>query len=232
LFIALTLLFTAVRGGGLLLFAWPAVAFLVVSLTYLSGNVSFFGKRQDGSRHWFAKFLLLPYLAFVHIVWLLQTMCSRESPADTVNDKLIVARRLRAHELPTNVSIVCDLTSEICDPEPIRSSAGYTCFSILDAGVPQLQELVDKILALKPSDGTRLLIHCANGHGRTGMVAAAWLLANRYVTSIDEALRILRTARPGISLRKRQRELLAEAFPLLRKTIEQSVAPEPQNRAF
>ncbi len=200
----------AARRAELPFVMWPAVAFLTVSLAYFTGRVELFGKRSDGSRHWLATLILLPYLVLARVVWRLQLAFSREPAADVVNDQLIVSRRLRRHELPADVSLICDLTSEFLDPRSIREAPGYFCFPILDASVPRPQDLARCLSQLRPAAGTRVLIHCAKGHGRTGLVAAAWLLATGTVTSIDQALALLHQARPGLSLNQQQRKFLVE----------------------
>src|SRR5438093_13740063 len=76
-----------------------------------------------------------------------------------------------------------------------------------------------------PSDG-RLLIHCANGHGRAGLVAAAWLIGQGLAGSPKEALDLLQSVRPRVRLRRCQRESLAVASCLLASSIEQEHASE------
>jgi len=47
-------------------------------------------------------------------------------------------------------------------------------------------------------------IHCAQGHGRTGTLAAAVLLAKGHCDSVDAAIARLRAARPRLALSKAQ----------------------------
>ncbi len=71
-------------------------------------------------------------------------------------------------------------------------------FPIQDFGTPDsmpgLQSLVAQILAAL-SDGQTVVIHCKGGLGRTGLVAAACLVALDY--SPEAAFSALRQARPG-----------------------------------
>jgi protein-tyrosine phosphatase len=192
-------------------FVWPAISLGVVSLTYLLGEVRLFGKRSDGTRHWFATVILFPYLAFAHIVWLMQTVFSNEPCLNVVNESLIVARRLRTREFPTNVRNVCDLTCEFVEPEWIRTNYVYICHPILDAGTVSATELIALAKSLVPDSKGPLLIHCANGHGRTGMFAAIWLVVHGFVDSADDAFKLLQSVRPGIGLRSRQRRVVLDA---------------------
>jgi hypothetical protein len=210
----------AFRGGMNFLFLWPTCSFGVVSIAYFTGNARWFGKRRDGTRHVLATFVLLPYLTFVYGVWRCQIVLSREPAFHRVNAFLIVARRLLKREYPGNVDRVCDLTCEFLDPKLIRTKSGYLCLPILDAGTCSARELIELAHRLPPLDGELLLIHCANGHGRTGMVAAVWLLTHRFARSVDEAMTILQRARPGIGLRSRQLCVVEEAFTLLGDSID------------
>ncbi len=198
----------AADGGVLTLLWWPAFAFLLVSIAYFTDSPCVFGKQSDGTRHWLLTTILGPYLMFVYGVWTLQVLVLREVACQVVNDCLIVSRRLRIHEYPENVSIYCDLTAEFCDPAAIRRSANYRCFPILDGSTPSPDELVNLIQQLRTEGNGLILIHCANGHGRTGLVAAAWLIANRKVESADDAIALLQEARPGIRLNGSQRATL------------------------
>ncbi|MBX3449445.1 MAG: hypothetical protein KF777_07800 [Planctomycetaceae bacterium] len=225
-FVAVALLVMAVRGGAYVLLAWPALSFGIVSITYFTNEARWFGKRGDGSRHWLATAALLPYITFAHAVWRMQVFLSREPAISLVNDSLAVSRRLLAHEVPADVDVVCDLTCELVDPESVRAKPGYCCHPILDAGACAASELIALARRLPPSSDRRLLIHCANGHGRTGMFAAVWLLTHGFAETVDDSLATLQTARPGIGLRTRQRRLVAEAYSLLRDSHESGVVSD------
>lgn len=216
----------ALRGGAHLLLCWPAVSFGIVSIAYLTNDPRWFGKRKDGSRHWLATAVLLPYLIYVRSVWLLQISFSREPAINYVNTSLAVSRRLLAPEVPADVDVVCDLTCEFVDPKPLRTKPGYNCHPVLDAGACSASEPIDLARKFPPSNDELLLIHCANGHGRTGMFAAVWLLTHGLATTVDDAITMLRNVRPGIGLRFRQRRLVVEAFSALQDSDEPGVARE------
>lgn len=212
---AMAMLAMALRGGWHLLLVWPALSLGVVSIAYLTNDASWFGKRSDGSRSVLATIMLLPYLILVYGVWRLQISLSREPAISYVNHALALSRRLRAREIPDSVNSVCDLTCEFVDPRSVRARRGYRCHPILDAGACTAAELVDLARRLPPADGEMLLVHCANGHGRTAMFAAVWLLAHGFATTVDDAITMLRNARPRIGLRTRQRRLVEDAQSLL-----------------
>ncbi len=196
---------------------WPGISFLIVAVAYLRVSSRPFGKRSDGARSAIATGLLLPYLALARTVWELQTRLWREAPWNAIGESLIVARRLRASEFPDRAAAILDLTAELCDPDRIRRHPGYRCLPILDANGIDPVVLVRSVLRIPPSSYGRILIHCANGHGRAALVSAAWLLAHGFAGSSADALGQLRAARPAIFLRRRQRWILDQAETILRR---------------
>jgi protein-tyrosine phosphatase len=58
-----------------------------------------------------------------------------------------------------------------------------------------------------------IYIHCAQGHGRTGMFAAAVLLSSGQAATPEEALRLVTSARPGVRLSGDQWLTLRAAAP-------------------
>ncbi|MEZ6101087.1 MAG: tyrosine-protein phosphatase [Pirellulaceae bacterium] len=167
----------------------------------------YFGKQADGSRSKVAVLLLWPYLTYVAIVWHVVRLFSRESPTDTLTDKLILSRRLLARELPEDIASVVDLTCEFTEPIAQWPNVSYVCFPMLDglgASPEQLRCLATKILNL-PSP---VLVHCAQGHGRTGLVAATVMLVSRKARTAEEAIVMIQSVRPGVELNRAQRSLL------------------------
>ena len=58
-------------------------------------------------------------------------------------------------------------------------------------------------------------IHCAAGHGRTGLIASLLLVAEGEVSESDEALQRVKNSRPLVSLNRRQRSVLEETVCIL-----------------
>jgi len=220
--IAIIMLLPTTQGGWQLLLLWPGASFLIVAMAYLTGDVRYFGKRRDGTRHWLAGFALWPYLLLAKIVWSTQVALSRESATDVVNDRLVVSRRLRDAEFPADVTHVLDLTCEFVEPRATRRRLRFTCIPLLDAGAATPEALISEACALPPPEDGRLLVHCANGHGRTGMFAAVWLVAHGYATSATDAIQMLQSVRPAIALRRRQRDAVTEAVRLFRSSLMRS----------
>ncbi|NTX12008.1 tyrosine-protein phosphatase [Myxococcus sp. CA056] len=183
-------------GWGLL---WPALSFALVAVAYAGAWPAVFGKCSDGRMHPWALVVLLPYLLMTWATWRLARRLSRESVHDEVAPGIVIGRRLLAGELPVGTRTVVDLTSEFIEPEGIRSVEHYVCHPILDATAPPVERLASCVesWAMLP---TPLYIHCAQGHGRTGMVAAALLLARGLAPDAKQALAMVQKARPGVRL--------------------------------
>jgi protein-tyrosine phosphatase len=113
----------------------------------------------------------------------------------------VVGRRLLAHEVVGEFANYVDLTAEFSEPSAIRRNPGYMSVPILDGSAPDPAALDQAVSRLRPG---RTFIHCAQGHGRTGLFALAMLLRSGRAGSADEGLRKLQAARPGVRLSKVQ----------------------------
>lgn len=154
-----------------------------------------------------ARALWAPYLILNHCVWHLYRIGVSENAFDSLGD-LVLSRRLLSQEYPPNLVNLVDLTAEFSESLP-GYEINYIPLPILDASVPQLEKALAAIDQLKPGP---TLIHCAQGHGRTGLFATLLLFARGDVTTVDEALARLKAVRPGLGLNKKQRAFLESAF--------------------
>lgn len=200
----LILIFALQHGGWYFFMLYPALSFAIVAIGYLGVGPRVFGKRPNGKRSLVATFFLFPYLLFTLATCHLVRLASREPAVNQVDADLYLSRRLFRGEVPEKVNSVIDLTCEFTDP---TFECSYLCFPVLDASCPSAEELNDlakKILELP----NPVLIHCAQGHGRTGLVASAVLLASGKASTPAEALAVVKTSRPGIELNAAQRNTL------------------------
>lgn len=210
-FLILTVLLAAVgfihRGWWFLLF-WPALSFGIVAIGYLSFGQRVFGKTKSGLLSPFNQLILLPYLVYLWSVWFLLRIVRREPSVNQLTEKLFIGRRLFSTELPDNIDYVIDLTSEFNEPKALRSS-GYFSYPILDGLVPPIKQLHQWIEDTAALDGT-ILIHCAEGHGRTGMFAAILLVYLGHSRTTDAALQLIQAKRPLVRLNSQQMRMLQE----------------------
>ncbi len=210
LLLAIAIGVAAFRGGpwAWLLF-YPAFSFGVIAAAYLFSAPGVFGKHFDGRRSRLGTLLVLPYVLYVSVVWHVVRLLSREPKTNALNDELVLSRRLLEHELPEGVASVVDLTCEFTEPKDRWSLQSYLCHPMLDgtgSTLDEIRELADEIIKMpKP-----VLIHCAQGHGRTGLVAAAVLLVSGEAQTAADAIAMIQAVRPGVELNKTQRLILEQ----------------------
>ncbi len=180
---------------------WFSFTCIALAFGYAGLGPIIFGKRRNGRIPVWSRIIHLPYMVYSEIVWNIARLLSRENAHDIVSDDLVLGRRLRSTELVEGLVNYVDLTAETEDPKRIRKLNGYICFPILDGSVPVVPDLVNLIASL-PSG--RTYVHCAQGHGRTGLFAIALLAKKGLVGSYEDGLAMIQQARPGIGLNRRQ----------------------------
>ena len=152
--------------------------------------------------------VLFPYFLYAWTIWHLSRLLRSEDCYNEICPGLYVGRRAFASELPKDVRAVADLTAEFAEPREVRDGRRYLCLPTLDASVPPETEFREFVQAILSESGPTYL-HCAEGHGRSGMVAAALLVSKGRATDLEDAVAQLREARPGIRLNQRQAALVA-----------------------
>jgi protein-tyrosine phosphatase len=196
----------AVRyGGWAWLLLWPAGDLLLVAAIYSAGDASLF--RKSAGRISPAAFsLLLPALAGA---WLNSRLWTRHTRAPVpVADGLLLGRiPTRRERQAAGVRSLVDVTAEL----PVDAGdVAYRAVPMLDLLPPtagQIDEAVAAVDSLAAERPTWLF--CALGYGRSATVAAAWLLASGGAAGMDEAIAVVRRARPEVALSAAHRQRLA-----------------------
>ena len=187
--------------GAAVIMIWAAISFGCVALGYGGLGIRIFGRTADGRISWPSKILLLPYLLYSWIIWHLCRVVIREDAYNRIDDNLVIGRRLLAKEIPDGFDHYVDLTAEFEDPPSIRSRKSYRSFPILDASVPFEEDLEQAADAVKTG---KAYVHCAQGHGRTGLFALALLIHRGRIETIDEGIALLKSLRPALNLNREQ----------------------------
>jgi hypothetical protein len=180
---------------------WLGFDILVLGIAHWRGAHRVFGKRPDGSLPLWSWFLFFPLLVCTTAVWHLLRLVGREPAQSVVTKDLVIGRRLLASEFNGGFDNYIDLTAEFPEPPVIRRLPAYRSFPILDGAAPTPEALRRAVAILKPG---RTYIHCAQGHGRTGLFALAMLLNSGSVRTIEDGLQMLMAVRPGIRLNRTQ----------------------------
>ena len=211
MFIALAAVTAALAVAGplpLTVLLWPAMSWLLVGASYLGRGSPLVGK-SDGRLDGYSKLLLAPHLALLYATWHASRLVSREPPFARLTEQIVIGRRLLMHEYPPLATLV-DLTAEL--DEHIPPGVAYVSIPILDAAPLEPEDLRDAARRVAAA-AARVYGHCAQGHGRTAMVAAATLLETGVAASLAEALEVIRRVRPWARPNALQARALAAAFP-------------------
>jgi len=188
-----------------LIFVWSAISFGIVALGYAGLGVRVFSKREDGTIPLLIKIVNLPFLFYSWGIWHLYRLLSREDAFNTIGDNVVLGRRLLSSEIPEGFDHYVDLTSEFQDPSSVRSSSIYRCFPVLDASVPSMDKLQRAVEKTKEG---KVYIHCAQGHGRTGVFALALLHRRGEIEGLEDGIDLLKSERPGINLNRAQEDFI------------------------
>lgn len=194
------------RGDLYFFFLWPALSFAIVASGYFCFGPRVYGKSQRGILSPVKVFLLLPYLLYSWSVWYGVRLVKRESAYDQLSENVFIGRRLMSHELPEHIDHVVDLTCEFTEPKRLRSRS-YHSFQILDGFVPTCDQLCKWVETTARLSGN-VYIHCAEGHGRTGLFAAALLLHRDDFQTVDDALQFIKSRRPLVRIGRQQLAVL------------------------
>jgi hypothetical protein len=187
--------------------AWTGAAFLWTGIAHVLGKPGMIGKRADGSMAPWLAVPLAPYLAIVWGWWRIFGAGSRELAYNEIVPGLFVGRRVTAGELPPMTRAVLDCTAELFRIRRLPREISYTCVPVLDHESPTPAQLEVFARMEVPQSGA-LFVHCAQGHGRSAMAAAAMLLRRGECQTVAEAEALLRTRRPGVRLARVQRRML------------------------
>lgn len=193
----------------------PSLSAFWMGVAYLRNQPSMLGKLPTGSfrvGHLLGNF---PFFLLAWCTWHLAQRLSQENPVDQVSPTLLIGRRLLDRKTLPADCLVVDLTSEFRELSAITEGA-YFFFPILDGHVPSDQALLHAVQKIGQYAGP-VYIHCAQGHGRTALVATAFLIASGKASSVLDASVELKSVRPGIRLSPSQRSQLERLEPDLLK---------------
>jgi protein-tyrosine phosphatase len=195
-----------------LIFLWPAMSMLLIVSGYWFIGPAVFQK-TDGKISFVSRILLAPYLLGQQLY--LRYYFNKCRPWDEPAPNLLIGRLLSAKEarrlVKEGVSAVVDMTVEFSESPPFRELA-YLNLQTLDLTAPHpacLQQGVQFID--REIQSGKVYVHCKIGYSRTAAMAGAYLIHSGTARSVDEAVTLLKNARPSLIVRPEARKAL-EAF--------------------
>ena len=169
-----------------LIFAIPCV---LLATSYLLNNPNFItGKNKNGKRSITLSVLNSPWLIITYICWYISSELSKEDKCNKIINNIFISRYPVV--VPNDeFDLIIDLTSEF--PKPKIGNNNYLC-------VPNLDGVALKNINIPEIDPkSKVLIHCAQGHGRSSSYCALVLIKLGIANSTFEALNIIKKSRPG-----------------------------------
>jgi len=160
---------------------WPAFSFSLVSAAYATGNVEALGKKGGRVPVW-----IWPYTA---LAWV-NSRCWLAGRSE-VADGVYIGRAPYGREREGLGSVV-DLTGEL----PLLAQAHVP---MLDLAVPSIEQIAASVAAIEGlRDRRPTLVCCALGYSRSAAAVAAWLYGSGRASTIEEAIGMVRRARPQV----------------------------------
>jgi hypothetical protein len=196
---ALAVIGYALRPWGLLL-VWPAASLAVIAAAYVWLGPRVFAKR-DGRLHLLTRVGMFPYLAGGGLTF--PHYRRTAPPWVDVTPNLVLGRRLNEAEareqIDRGVRAVLDLTAE-CEAPPAIRALAYCNIAILDLTVPTPRQFADAVgfIRAHATGAQRVYVHCKLGRSRSAAVVAAYLLDQGLARDANDAVGIVRAARPEI----------------------------------
>lgn len=198
--------------GWLLL--WPAASLAVVTVGYLALGPGVY-RKQNGQLSWAARVLLAP-------VRLGQELSRRHyakqcDPWNEVTSGVWIGRVLNCHEaekaVAAGVTAILDLSVAFNEARPFRDGrVAYLHLPVLDLTAPTAAQRDAAIDFIEQHAGAGVVyVHCKIGYSRSVAAVGAWLLATRRSTTIDHAVKTIRTARPAVVIRPEVYRFLQDA---------------------
>ena len=159
------------------------------------------------------RFLLVPYWLIAGMTLRLARRLERGGSWNEVVPGLWIGRYPFRDERSQLVNLGITGVLNLCLEFPPRTgptNSEFLRIPILDATPPSTQQFLRAIewIDRRRAEGKGVLIHCAQGHGRSATITAAMLVRAGLAKTGDEALRIVRSARPGARPSRSQREAL------------------------
>ena len=188
---------------------WPAAALAITAAAYFGLGPGIF-RKTEGRLPWSTRLVLAPVLLghYLSLVYY-RRQCR---PWDKVAPGVLIGRQLSEAEaarlVKQGVTAVLDLTAEFAEMPAFRRTS-YRNIPILDLTAPAPEQLraAAAFIAEESARGT-VYVHCKIGYSRSAAAVGAYLLTSGRAATAQEAVAMLRRARPAIIIRSEAMDAL------------------------
>ena len=161
--------------------------------------------------------LLTPYRWGTWIFLYAKELLRPENHLDEIVPGLYLGRRPLARDRAVNAPLaLAGVVDLCCEFAPSGVVVGvpdedYLPLPALDGTAPALADTSSAVdwIERRLAQNRKVLVHCAAGHGRSATIVACLLIRRRLATDAETAIRLMRAARPLVSLNRTQRALVA-----------------------
>ncbi len=194
------------HGGWALWSLWISLSLLLVCIIYFTADAKGFQK-TNGRRSLAASLLLAPYLIGAWVNSRLWTLFLPTPVA--ITDDIWLGRNPSGKEFATAVpggfSALVDFCPELSTPRSVQRNVSLPWLDLISPTTLQLIEAVHAIEKTRLETSARgpILVCCALGYSRSASAVIGWLYQTRRCASIDEAIALVQSKRPRITLSDR-----------------------------
>lgn len=198
-------------GDAALWLCWLVVALLMVAFNYALLGERGFQKALSGRMSWAARALYAPYRLGA---WINSRWWTRQRPHDSQVTPRVWLGRLPSQSEDARISglSIVDLSAELQTPRSAASRAEPA----LDLLVPTPKRLRRAAMAIDRFEQKHaaVLVCCALGYSRSAAAVATWLLVSGRARTVNDAVALIRTARPEVVLREPHLRAISSAARL------------------
>lgn len=174
---------------------WPAVSLGVLAAGYVALGPTI-TRKDKGGIPWRSRLLLGPYLGGARLsAWLRRPAGpSQITPGIFLGPRLSAARARSL--LSEGITAVLDFTAEFSE-QPLLLQLNYHCLPVLDLVPPTREQLEAAVEFIDSNSRDGIVyVHCALGYSRSACAVAAWLLRTGRASTAEEAIGLIKKARP------------------------------------
>lgn len=170
-------------------FVWISFSALIMGIAYVLNKPYLVAGKVNGKMNGLIFLANLPWLSFTYLSFIIGNAISRERKIDPIGTTNVSIGCFPLRREMNDFDVIFDLTCEF--PKIYKTTGKYYCFPNLD-GMPLINSIESGMI--RKSD--KVLIHCAQGHGRSSIFASRLLCFLGYFDSLSLAQKEIRKSRP------------------------------------